>query len=199
MPAGLTSTIVVNEALQQVATQTQITSLTDGSPAAKAANVIYVPTVQLMLRELDPDFARFTAALAIAVSPPSQPPWAFEYVYPLTCVRLRQVRPSAAGIVDPYDPQPVRANVAFDVIAGVATRVILTNQASALAVYTTSTVTEAQWDSAFTDTVVRRLANPLAMALSGRPDFAEKILQQSAMMAQTAEDIDEGGFRRGMR
>ena len=76
------------------------------------------------------------------------------------------------------------------------TKVILTNQVNALAVYTTTLIDETIWDSAFVDAVVRRLANPLAMAVSGRPDFARTILEQAAMMAQTAEMIDEGGFRR---
>lgn len=193
MPVGLTSQQVVNEALQQIASQARITALTDGTGPANAANVIYVPTVQLMLRELDPDFARFTAALAPSGAATPVPPWAFEYVYPADMVRLRQVRPPQNLITDPNDPQPIRANVAFD---GANGKVILTNQASALAVYTTSAVTELQWDSVFTDAVVRRLANPLAMALAGRPDFAKTILEQSAMMAQTAEAVDDSGFRR---
>lgn len=199
MPTGLTAAQVCNSALEQIASQTTITSLTDGSPAADAAQVVYVPTVELMLRELDPDFARFTAALALSGAVTPVVPWAYEYLYPADCVRLRQVRPPGSGtgsLADPYDPQPIRANVAFDIIATVSTKVILTNQVNALAVYTSSTVAEAQWDSVFTDAVVRRLANPLAMALSGRPDFAEKILMQSAQMAATAEAVDDSGFRR---
>lgn len=193
---GTTVQTVVNSALEQIASQVRITSLTDGTPAANAANVVYASTVQILLREVDPDFARFTAALVASGAATPVPPWAYEYVYPATCVRLRQVRPPGSGtgsLNDPNDPQPIRANVAFD---GANGKVILTNQQSALAVYTTSAVTEAQWDSVFTDAVVRRLANPLAMALSGRPDFAKTILEQSAMMAQTAEMVDEGGFRR---
>lgn len=200
MPIGLTTAQVVNASLEQIASQSTITSLTDGSPAALAAQVVYAPTVQLMLRELDPDFARFTAPLTLSVAATPVPPWAFEYLYPDACVRLRQVRPPGSGtgsLSDPNDPQPTRANVAFDIIALVSTKVILSNQVNALAVYTSSAVAEAQWDAAFADTVIRRLANPLAMALSGRPDFAKTILEQSAMMAQTAEAIDEGGFRRG--
>lgn len=195
MPTGLTAPQVVNSALEQIAAQTQITSLTDNSTAAKAASVVYAPTVQLLLRELDPDFARFTAALATANVPSPVPPWAFEYVYPADCVRLRQVRPGT--LADPNDPVPIRANVAFDRVLTVPTKVILTNQAGALAVYTSSSVTEALWDAVFADAVVRRLANPLAMALSGRPDFAKTILEQSAMMAQTAELVDDSGFRIG--
>lgn len=200
MPTGLTSTIVVNAALEQIAAQTQITSLADGSAAAKAANVVYVPTVELMLRELDPDFARFTAPLTLSAAIAPVVPWAYEYLYPSDMLRLRQVRPPGSGtgsLSDPNDPVPIRANVAFDTISAVVTKVILTNQVNALAVYTSSQITEAAWDSVFADAVIRRLANPLAMAASGRPDFAEKILMQSAMMAQTAEMVDDSGFRRG--
>jgi hypothetical protein len=200
MPANLTAPIVVNSALQQIASQTQITALNDGSSAAKAATIIYAPTVQLMLRELDPAFARFTAALSVAVNPSQVVPWTYEYAYPADCVRVRQIRPPAsptAGfLADPNDPVPIQGNVAFDLISSVNTKVILTNQQNALLVYTTLTVTEAQWDAAFTDALVRRLANPLAMALSGRPDFAKTILEESAQMAATCEVIDDYGFRR---
>jgi hypothetical protein len=192
---GTTLVAVVNTALQQIAAQTQITSLTDGSPAANAANTVYAPTVQLMLRELDPDFARFTAALVLSGAATPLPPWAYEYLYPADCLRLRQVQPPAASY-DINDPQPIRANVGFDVISGTNTKVILTNQLAALATYTTSEVTEAQWDAVFADAVARRLANPLAMALAGRPDFAKEILDTSARVAQTAEMVDDGAFRR---
>ena len=186
---------VVNTSLELIASQTSIASLTDGSPAAQAASVIYAPTVQLLMRELDPDFALYTKALTLSNAGTPVPPWAYEYLYPTDCVRLRQVRPTS-GAYDPNDPQPVRANVAFDIIANVNTKVILTNQQSALAVYTSSSVPEALWDAVFADAVSRRLANPLAMALSGRPDFAKEVLMQSAQMAQTAEAVEDSGFRR---
>ena len=197
----LTSTTVVNMALELIGTQTQITSLTDGSSEANAASVVYAPVVQLMLRELDPDFARRTAALALSGAAVPVIPWASEYTYPADCVRLRQVRPPASGagaLADPNNPAPIRSSVAFDSISGSGAKVILTNQANAIAVYTSSSVTEAQWDSVFTEAVVRRLANPLAMALSGRPDFANTVLEQAARMASTCEMVDESAVRRSM-
>ncbi len=191
MPAGSTELSVINQAIQQVAAQTTITSTTDPQqPAGIAAAIIYAPTVQLILRELDPDFARFTGTLTLSASVTPVEPWAYEYLYPADCVRLRQVAPPSGGY-DVNDPQPIRANVGFDIISTVNTRVILTNQINAVGVWTSSTVTEVQWDAAFLDTVVRRLANPLAMALSGRPDFAREILEESAKMAATAYQVDE--------
>lgn len=196
MPAGLTANQVADTALEQIASQATVET---NVVAAAAVAIIYVPTVQLMLREMEPDFARRTAVLALSAAATPIPPWAYEYLYPADCVRLRQVRPPATGPgspVDVNDPQPIRANVAFDIISGVNTKVILSEQVNALAVYTSSSVTEVQWDSVFTDAVVRRLSNPLAMALSGRPDFAKEILMQSAQMATTGEAIDDSGFRR---
>lgn len=189
--SGTTNVAVVNTALQLIASQTTITSLADGSPAANYASAIYAPVVQLLMRELDPDFARFTKALTLTAAGTPVPPWQFEYLYPADCLRLRQVRP-AVGSYNINDPQPVRSAVAFDLIGGANTKVILANLSSALAVYTSSTPTEAQWDSAFAEAVSRRLANPLALALSGRPDFAKQVLAEAAAVANTAEGVDDG-------
>lgn len=197
--SSLTSAQVVNSALELIAAQTQITSLTDGSPSANAAQIVYAPTVQLMLRELNPDFARTTKGLALSGAATPPPPWAFEYLYPADCVRLRQVRPPASGtglLADPNNPYPVRSNVAFDTIGVTPTKVVLSNQVNALAVYTTSSITEAMWDAAFTDAVIRRLGNPLAMALSGRPDFSKELLEEASRVGATCEVVDESSFRR---
>lgn len=199
MPTGATSVSVVNEALSLVATQNQITSLTDGTAESNAAQIAYQPTVEFLLRVMDPDFARFTAPLTLSTAPAPVVPWAFEYLWPDDCLRLRQVRPPGSGtgsLVDLNDPQPVRANVAYDTIGGVGTKVILTNQANALAVYTSSASTEVMWDSAFMDAVVRRLGNYLAMALSGRPDFARELLEEAGKTAAMADAVDDSGFRK---
>lgn len=188
-----TSVSVTNAALEMIGQQAQITSLSDGTPSANAATVIYQPVVQLLLRELDPDFARFTAALVVSGAVTPVAPWAYEYLYPTDCVRLRQVRP-LAGSYDRNDPQPILSQVAFDVIATVNTKVILTNQVTASAVYTSLTPTESQWDAGFAEAVSRRLANPLAMALAGRPDFARELLEESVRMAGMAEAMDDGAL-----
>lgn len=182
---------IVNQSLEMIGAQTRITALTDGSLAANAAQVLFQPTVNVVMREVDPAFARRTAALALSAAVTPVTPWAFEYLYPSDCLRMRQVRPAAGGYnVD--DPQPVRASVAVDVIAAVPTKVILTDQANALIVYTSSIPTVAEWDSGFTEAVVRRLANPLALALAGRPDMARELLDEAERYSQLSEAIDEG-------
>lgn len=182
---------VVNQSLELIAAQTTITSLNDGSPAANAAQTYFQPTVNVVLRELDPAFARRTAVLVASGVGTPIVPWGFEYLYPADCMRMRQVRPPVASVVA-NDPQPIRASVAVDVIAAVPTKVILTNQASALLVYTSNAATVDQWDSGFREAVVRRLANPLSLALSGRSDLARELLQEAEQYSQLAEAIDEG-------
>ena len=159
----------------------------DGTPAGNAAGVLYTPAVNLVLRELDPAFARRTGALAAAggVIPA---PWTNEYVYPADCLRLRQIRP-AAGSFNVNDPKPVRGQVAFD--NSLPAKVIVCSIASAAASYTSSNVTEAMFDWAFAEAVAKRLSPGLAMALAGRPDFARELLSEAEQAAATAELVDE--------
>ena len=63
---------------------------------------------------------------------------------------------------------------------------------NAIAVYTSNIPTVDEWDTAFREAVVRRLATPLAMALAGRPDFSRELLTESEQYAQMSEIIDEG-------
>jgi hypothetical protein len=65
---------IVKDALQLSGSQTQVTGSLpnfDGSPTGLAAGVLYSPALQLLLREMDPDFARKIASL---VPPDGQVP-----------------------------------------------------------------------------------------------------------------------------
>jgi|SRR6185312_11223835 len=181
-----TSTDIVNQALEFIDSQARITSLTDGSVEADAAQVIYAPTVNLVLRQADPEFAKRTSILT-AVSDAVPSPWPFGYVYPSDCVRFRQLMPSAAQIAaDPNDPLPVNWTVAADNVT-IANKVIYGTVGNAQGVYTSNAVTESQWDAAFTRSVVLLLASPLSMAIAGRPDFAKALLEQAAAAEQLSE------------
>lgn len=179
-----------NQALEFIAAQTTITALNDGTPAGNAIGVIYLPTVQMLLRQMDPDFARFTLTTPTLSTGAPPPPWAFAYVYPTDCLRLRQIRPPP-GAYDPFDPQPIVGNVAILLLSGVPEKAVLTDLANAQFVYTSSAVTENQWDTLFEQSVVRQLANPLAMAIAGRPDFAREILDEAARYEQISDLRDE--------
>ena len=185
---------IVNSAFEIIGAQTTIVSLTDGSPAANAAQVIYAPVRDLLLRALNPAFARLTVAGSSAGAATPIVPWTYEYDYPADCVRVRQVRPPVSGVgslADPNDPLPIRAAVAFDDTLATPARVVLTNQQNALIVYTSNTPLEANWDAAFAEAMSRRLANPLALAVAGRPDFAREILAEAERYASMALENGE--------
>lgn len=179
---------IVNRALELTARNVQVSGVNptfDGTAAGNAAGVLYTPAVNLVMRELDPAFARRTLALTPAAGTlPS--PWTHEYTYPLDCLRLRGLAP-AVPVAN--DPTPIRGQVAFD--SGLAVKVIVCNIAAAVAKYTSSAPSEAQWDWAFAEAVAKRLANPLAMALAGRPDLARELLEEAERAAAAADLIDE--------
>lgn len=180
----VTASDIVNRALELAVVNVQVTGTNpgfDGSAAGDAAGVLYTPVVDLLLRQMMPVFARRTAALLLSGTPPT--PWTFSYVYPTDCMRLLQVRPSGSN----NDPRPVRAAIFFDG----GEKAIGCNLASAIGVYTSNGATEDIWDWAFAEAVAHRLSSPLAMALSGRPDFARELLEESAQFAQMAEAVDE--------
>lgn len=194
-----TSADIVNRALELVASQVRISGSApafDGSTAGNAAGVLYQPAVEALLRQIDPDFARTALALVAQANATvlALTRWTYEYAYPAASLRLRQIRPQP-GDYDPLDPLPVRAQVMTDPLsAGGPARVVLTDQAGAIAVFTTGAAgvgAESLWDAGFQEAVARRLANPLAMALAGRPDFARELLEESAQFAQLAELSEE--------
>jgi len=179
---------VVNQALEFTAQQVTITALNDGSVAGNAAGVIYSVVVLMMLRRWNPDFARKTVPLSQAGQPYS--PWLNSYQYPTDCVRARCLVPPT---VDLFDPQPIRGNVAF--VGGIT--VIQTNQANASLAYTSSATTENNWDPVFQWAVVRALAEPLAMAVAGRSDFAQTLFMEAAQLGQMSELVEDSAIRGG--
>lgn len=183
-----TAADIVNRALEMIGSQVQVTGSNptfDGTVAGNAAGVLYTPAVELVMRESNPSFARRTAALVAAAGSPITP-WTQKYTYPADCMRMRALRPASYSA---NDPQPVRGAIAFDSVA--ALKVIVTNAASALAVYTSNAVVESQFDPSFCEALARKLANPLAMALQGRPDFSRELLAEAQQYESMAELIDE--------
>ena len=186
---AVTAADIVNRALELTARNVQVTGVNptfDGTPAGNAAGVLYTAAVNLVLRQLDPAFARRTLSLLLAGGT-CPPPWLYEYTYPADCLRLRGLRPP--GTSNGNDPQPIRRQVAFD--AGLAAKVIVCNTQFAVAMYTSSAPDESVWDWAFAEAVAKRLSNPFAMALAGRPDFARELLDEAERAAAAADLFDE--------
>jgi hypothetical protein len=175
MTAGATPASVVNQSLAQISAQYTLSGTLpdfDGSAAGLAAGILYAPAVVLLLRQQDYEFSRNDVALTVAgISAPY--PWSDVYLYPSDCLKIRQVKPAVWNQNDPF---PTRWTEMEQMISGVQTRVIACDVSGAVLTYTTSAVTESEWDSIFQEAFVRLLGSELAAALGGRFDLSEKML-----------------------
>ena len=187
MSTGLTSNIVANNALLLVSGNMPpvqgFAPTFDASAAGAALQELYYPTVRAVARQFQYDFTRSTSALSLSGN--AAPfPYSFEYLYPLGGVEVWQLLPNT--FADPNNPLPVDWNVGNNLVSGVQSRVIWTNQANALVVLN-NMPNENAWDDLFQEAVERLLASKLSIALFGKPDQAEALLQSGAAFEQQAE------------
>lgn len=186
----LTATDVVNAALQMIGdnapTVEGAAPTFDDSDAGKAAQALYTPTVETVARLFEWDMARTTATLVLSGNTAPWP-WAYEYIYPVGGIEIWQLLP--ATLADPNNPLPINWDVANAVVAGQQRRVIQTDLADAKAVYNNNPRPEA-WDSLFTEAVTRLLASKFAMAVAGRPETSENLLQSFNAFVQAAKGRD---------
>lgn len=183
-----TSNSVANSAIQLIGdNQPAVTGFApnfDNSPAGKALAQLYTPCVRTVGKQYGWDFARNTVALTLSGNP-APFPYAFEYLYPGNGVEVWQLMPAA--IPDANNPLPVNWVVANTLVAAVQTKVIQTDLVAASAVYN-NVPSESTWDALFREAVVRLLSSELSMALAGKPDVAEGMIQSGAAF----ENIGEG-------
>lgn len=175
---------IINRALTEIAARQPITTLTGAEGVAAAQ--LYQPAVEFLLRQQDFEFSRSTKTLTTgAGTPPLQ--WAFQYLYPTDCLRIRQVTPT---VWDPFDPPLCRWDVGTVSISAVQTRVIWTDIAAAKIVYTTNAITEGEWDPMFQEQMVRYLGSMLIMPIGGRPDMSREFLAQAGGIGGAANNRD---------
>lgn len=179
----VTSNDIANQAIQMIGdNQPPVTGVAptfDTSPAGKALASLYAPCVATVLRSFGWDFARrsFTLALTGGAAPLG---YAFEYLYPPFALEIWQLVPPVLG--DPNDPLPQTWTVGNTLVATVQTKVIWSSLAGALAILNNNP-TESTWDAGVREAVVRMLASELAMAISGRPDTEQALLNSSRAAA----------------
>lgn len=184
---AVTSTDIVNQALMLIGDNmpkvTGAYPAFDTSTAGKAANLLYGPAVQTVGRQFGWDFARRTVLLTTTGN--AAPfPWAFEYTYPADGIEIWQLLP--ATLSDPNNPLPIRWSVGNVIVGSTLTKVIWTNLATAHANYNNNPG-ESMWDPLFREALVRLLASELAMAVAGKPDTAQGLLESGAAFETLGE------------
>lgn len=186
MPGGFTAENVVNTALRQIGYPIAIGSIYEGSPASKAALDVYAETVWALLRTQDQEFSRKVSAL-VATGNPAPLGWTSEYAYPPDCLRVRTLAPPGGTS---NNPLPVRWDVGTNVISAIQTTVIWTNLSSGSLVYTTSAVTEFDWNAGFLETVVQGLATKLMRLVPSKEGGGTSEKNQIELSMQLNADRD---------
>jgi hypothetical protein len=176
---------LVNRSLVEIASRQPITSLSDNVQGVYAST-IYQAALNMLLRQEDFEFCRTEVVLTPVAGTPALN-WTYQYAYPSDCQRVRQVVPETW---DQYDPQPVRWDVGNFVNGDVTQTVIWTGTASASLVYSSNNVTVDQMDAGFQEQLVRYMGSILSMSNAGRPDFAQKLLEQAGGIGQAMKDRD---------
>lgn len=184
----VTSADIVNQALLMIGgNQPPVTGNApnfDDSTAGKAAAKLYTPCVQTVGRQWGWDMARNTFTLVLSGNAAPDPPGGTEYLYPPFAIQIWQVVPGAG--LDPNNPIPVNWTVYNTLVNNVQTKVLQTAAASPKAVLN-SNPTESVWDPGFREAVVRLLASELAIAIAGRPDSSESLIQSGSAFETIAE------------
>ena len=170
---------VCNAALVEIGSRRRIGSLFDGSPESVRCLDVYGQTRDAKLRAFDWGFAEREVVLNVLKLAPAggyntatpwtsaypAQPWIFEYAYPADCLKLRSLRDSLAPIPN-FDPRPSLFRIANDTIAAVQQKVILSNLAAAVLVYTAQVTDPTLWEPAFTDALIADLGERLSAALA---------------------------------
>lgn len=213
---------VINRALLAIGSQSQVSSLQEGSPQANAASVLYQPTFEQLARSAPWNCLRQQATLtllAAAQGTPENPdgttlplpptPWLYQYQQPADCLQVRFIVPSLPA---PNAGIPIFSNntsaptwlpnggqipfaVAYALDAhNQPLNVILTNQSQAIAVYTVNQPNPQIWDSLFQSAMVASLAAYFVPALSLHMPLMQIQIKLAEEMIQQARvrDGNEG-------
>ena len=217
-------TTICNMALGAVDARSSISNMQEESEEARQCALHYAVTRDELLRDYRWNFAEAEIALAVLKSAtgtpgnPSgafpQPPgqWLYEYSYPSDCLAIRQIKPlpaasASGGSAPPIYPyggavtpgaarmRPVKYRLATDLDSfNNRIRVLLTNQAQAVAEYTARIVDPNIFDPDFITAFVGRLAAKICIPVSGDKELMKLAVQAGQLIeAKAAANSENEG------
>lgn len=195
---------IVNRALQLVGTRTTVTTseLTNSSSnEAIQANIAYGPIRDWCFGVVNWNFARTTAKLTSIKTTTgfptwstsaASPPWVKEYSLPSDFIRAIYLtnQDQAADSAVAWAGEPQRFVIAADIISTVQQQVLLTNQSSAILVYTARLSDPTNWPWLFERFVVSSLATALCYVLTGDRELRNKLEESSRVALIIAEQAN---------
>lgn len=217
MATGANLTLV-NRSLLAIGSQSQVSSLNEGSAQANAAATLYTPTFESLARSAPWNCLRNQATLtllAAAQGTPENPdgttlplppvPWLYQYAMPSDSLQIRflvQNLPASMSGVPLFSVNtgantflPQDRNIPFAVAYATDSNnnplnVILTNQSQAIAVYTVNQPNPQIWDSLFQAAFVASLAAFFVPALALNMSLMNVQIKLAEAMIQQARVRD---------
>lgn len=192
---------VVNLALSLIGYPLRIGNLYEGSRAAKAALDIYSQARDAKLREGDWPFASRSVVATLLKSSPvggyfppntwssaSHPPqpWRYEYTFPDDCLEIRACKPQAYFVPN-FQPQAYLFAVSNDNGYTPPRRVVLSNVADAMLIYTGQVTDPATWPPDFVNAFAADLGKMLAPELMKSIDIMKVAAGEETVQTAQAE------------
>lgn len=180
---------VCNMALSHIGSKSRIESIDENSAEANECKTWFDWSRRQVLEDHNWNFARKRASLALhGDAPPAG--WSYRYEYPSDCIKARLIyNPSG-----PYaDPIPFTIESVDDG----SESCILTNQVNAILIYSWELLNLGQFSSLGIDALAWRLAERVAMPLTGDKQMKDLANRGYALTMRTASgsNADEGQDR----
>lgn len=156
---------ICNLALSRTGNGQAIASLTEASAAAVQLNAIYEATRDYVLRDFPWGFAKRTVAVGLVANQPTTD-WLYSHRVPSDCLRVRR-------IINPAGRTSV-ATVPFELGSDDQGLLLLSDQSAPIIEYTTRITAEGLFTADFVSVFAWRLVQDAAIALSVKPDFADR-------------------------
>lgn len=180
---------IVNKALGHIAVA-PIVSMSEASPAAELASLIWDSCRKECLRGHDWAFATVIVSLSTANYTIATQDWTYAYQYPSDCIAMWKV----------YYNETDRDQAFREVYDSVnAAKVILSNVTNAKGEYTFDQTSPTPWDSNFVSVVSYFLAANMAKPLTGDPSLAKMMMDMFNAYMNDAERMGSYESDSGMR
>jgi len=175
-------------ALQHLGDRYDITSLTEDGTEAEQVNLVFANLRDALIREHPWKFAlRYYTPSALAGTPPAR--WGYMYTYPSDALKVWR-------IVNPADPHgdtlpPLKWSIARN---SNDTKVLLTDEAEPEFEYSKQVVDSSEFDANFDMALSYRIAEAIAMPITGDLGIKQSMGQEARMYVGVAkmEDGNEG-------
>lgn len=158
---------ICNLALSHLGSYT-ISALTEATQEARQCNLLYDPVRDAVLRDFPWNFAERRGYLA-ELSGVTPVGYDYAYAYPTDCIKARHIYNAVAG-AKPID-------FIVNAGSGLASKMILTDEADAILIYTAKITDPNMFDASFVNAMAYKLASDLALPLTKKASLQNIMLQ----------------------